>query len=300
MLETVKTFLAGAGAVTLVIVALAALTLVVYGAMRRIAPLLRYLPLGARVRFRSDPIPPEWNAIVARNVALAERLPSADRERLLRLVQVFLDEEPMEGCNGIVLTEEMRVTIAAQACLLLLKLRYPRYPRLKHILVYPGTFVPHRVEAPGPTGAVYQPPVPELGEAWASGTVILSWPSSLSGSRNRSDAHNVVLHEFAHVLDHEDGVANGVPLLEPPSSYRVWGYVMGSYFRRYQQLIDQAAETTLDPYGATNRAEFFAVATEAFFEQPRRLLREAPEVYEELRKFYHQDPAALTGDGQSS
>jgi Mlc titration factor MtfA (ptsG expression regulator) len=293
MLEAVKTFFAGAGAVTLVIVALAALTFVVYGAMRLVAHLLRYLPLGARVRFRSDPIPTEWESIVARNVTLAARLPLADRERLLRLVQVFLDEEPMEGCNGIVLTEEMRVTIAAQACLLLLKLRYPRYPRLKHILVYPGTFVPHRVEAPGPTGAVYQPPVPELGEAWASGTVVLSWPSSLSGGRDRSDGHNVVLHEFAHVLDHEDGVADGVPLLEPPSSYRVWGYVMGSYFRRYQQLTEQAAETTLDPYGATNRAEFFAVATESFFEQPRQLLRNAPEVYEELRKFYHQDPAAL-------
>lgn len=300
MLEAVKTFLAGAGAVTLVIVALAALTLVVYGAMRLVAPLLRYLPLGAGVRFRSDPIPPEWAGIVERNVALAEHLSPADRDRLLRLVQVFLDEEPMEGCNGLVLTEEMRVTIAAQACLLLLKLRYPRYPKLKRILVYPGTFVPRRLEAPASSGAVAQPPVPELGEAWGSGTVILSWPSSLSGSRNGSDAQNVVLHEFAHVLDQEDGAADGVPLLEPPSSYRVWGYVMGHHFTRHQQLVERAAETRLDPYGATNRAEFFAVATESFFEQPRQLLREAPEVYEELRKFYHQDPAALTGDGEPS
>jgi Mlc titration factor MtfA (ptsG expression regulator) len=209
-------------------------------------------------------------------------------------VQVFLHEKPMEGCNGLVLTEEIRVTIAAQACLLLLKLRYPRYPRLKRILVYPGTFVPHRIQPLGSSGAVYQTPVPELGEAWGSGTVVLSWPSSLSGGRNQNDAHNVVLHEFAHVLDQEDGVADGVPLLEPPSSYRVWGYVMGSYFSRHQQLTEQAAETTLDPYGATNRAEFFAVATETFFEQPRQLLRDAPEIYEELRKFYHQDPAALT------
>jgi MtfA peptidase len=289
-----KVLLTGADGVALVIAAAAVFAVAIYGAMRLVTRLLPHFPLGARVRFRSDPIPPEWTAIVARNVALAERLPPADRERLLRLVQVFLHEKPMEGCNGLVLTEEMRVTIAAQACLLLLKLRYPRYPRLKRILVYPGTFVPHRIQPLGSSGAVYQPPVPELGEAWGSGTVVLSWPSSLSGGRDRSDGHNVVLHEFAHVLDQEDGVSDGVPLLEPPSSYRVWGYVMGSYFRRHQQLIEQAAETTLDPYGATNRAEFFAVVTEAFFEQPQQLLREAPEVYEELRKFYNQDPAALT------
>jgi Mlc titration factor MtfA (ptsG expression regulator) len=288
-----KTLVDGTGGVAVLIAAVAVLAIVIYGAMRLVVPLLRHLPLGARVRFRSDPIPPEWAAIVERNVALAGRLPSADRERLLRLVQVFLHEEPMEGCNGLVLTEEMRVTIAAQACLLLLKLRYPRYPRLKRILVYPGTFVPHRLAAAASSGAVAEPPVPELGEAWGSGTVILSWPSSLSGGRNRSDAHNVVLHEFAHVLDQEDGVADGVPILEPPSSYRVWGYVMGHHFTRHRELVEQAAETRLDPYGATNRAEFFAVVTEAFFEQPHELLREAPAVYEELRKFYSQDPAAL-------
>jgi Mlc titration factor MtfA (ptsG expression regulator) len=286
-----QTLFTGAGGVAVVIATVALLTVAIYGAMRLLAPLLRYLPLGARVRLRSDPIPPEWDAIVQRNVALARHLPPADRERLLRLAQLFLDEEPMEGCNGLELTEEIRVTIAAQACLLLLNLRYPRYPRLKRILVYPGTFVPHRIRPLGSGGTVEQPPVPELGEAWESGTVILSWPSSLAGGRNRSDAHNVVLHEFAHVLDQEDGVADGVPILEPPSSYRVWGYVMGHHFTRHRQLVEQAAETGLDPYGATNRAEFFAVVTEAFFEQPHELLQEAPEVYEELRKFYNQDPA---------
>ena len=285
-----KTLFTSGGGGVVILGAAVLLTVAIYGAMRLVALSLRYPPLGARVRLRADPIPPEWAAIVERNVVLARRLPPADRERLLRLVQVFLDEEPMEGCNGLELTEEIRVTIAAQASLLLLKLRYPRYPRLKRILVYPGTFVPHRLEAPAPTGAIYQAPVPELGEAWGSGTVVLSWPSSLSGGRNRSDAHNVVLHEFAHELDQENGVADGVPILEPPSSYRVWGYVMGQHFTRHRQLVEQAAEK-LDPYGATNRAEFFAVVTEAFFEQPHELLREAPEVYEELRKFYNQDPA---------
>jgi Mlc titration factor MtfA (ptsG expression regulator) len=285
-----KALLADASGVLVVLAAAALLTAAVYGATRLVARMLPFLPFGTRVRFRSDPIPPAWSAIVHRNVALAGRLAPSDRERLLRLVQLFLDEKPMEGCNGLELTEEIRVTIAAQACLLLLHLPYPRYPRLKRILVYPGTFVPRRLE--GATfGVVVRTPVPELGEAWESGTVILSWPSSLSGGRDESDGHNVVFHEFAHVLDQEDGAADGVPILEPPSSYAVWGRVMAHHFTRHRELVERAADTALDPYGATNRAEFFAVLTEAFFERPGELLREAPDVYEELRKFYRQDPA---------
>ena len=261
-----------------------------YRLVPRLAPLLRFLPGHPRVRFRREPVPDAWRDIVARNVPLAGRLPPGDRERLLRLTQVFLHDKPMEGV-GLELTDEIRVTVAAQACLLLLHLDYPCYPTLRRVLVYPGVFNPRRVDTPR-FGEVHQEPRPTLGEAWTSGVVVLSWDSSLVGSLNPGDGHNVVLHEFAHVLDGENGAMDGQPLLEHPSAYRTWGYVFRSLYERQVEAALEGGETPLDPYGAVNRAEFFAVATEAFFQQPADLQRRLPELYEELRKFYRQDPAA--------
>ncbi len=264
-----------------------------YRLVPRLAPWLRFLPGHPRVRFRREPIPVAWRDIVARNVPLAGRLPPEDRERLLRLAQVFLHDKPMEGV-GLELTDEIRVTVAAQACLLLLHLDYPCYPTLRRVLVYPGAFHPRRIDAPR-FGEVHQEPRPTLGEAWTSGIVVLSWDSSLVGSLNPGDGHNVVLHEFAHVLDGENGAMDGQPLLEHPSAYRTWGYVFRSLYERQVEAALEGGETPLDPYGATNRAEFFAVATEAFFQQPADLRQRLPELYEELRKFYRQDPASPAG-----
>ena len=273
----------------------AAIAATAYRLVPRLAPLLRFLPGRPRVRFRREPIPPEWREIVARNVPLAARLPAADQERLLRLAQVFLHDKPMEGV-GLELTDEIRVTVAAQACLLLLNLDYPCYPTLRRVLVYPGVFQPRRVAMPR-FGEVHHEPQATLGEAWTSGVVVLSWDSSLVGSLNPGDGHNVVLHEFAHVLDGENGAMDGLPLLEHPSAYRTWGYVFRSLYERQVEAALEGGETPLHPYGATNRAEFFAVATEAFFTQPAELKRSLPEMYEELRKFYRQDPAAPAAGG---
>ncbi len=224
---------------------------------------------------------------------LGARLPAADQERLLRLVQVFLHDKPLEGV-GLELTEEIRVTIAAQACLLLLKLDYPCYPTLRRVLVYPGVFNPRRLETPR-FGEVEEEPRPTLGEAWQSGVVVLSWDSSLVGSLNPQEGHNVVLHEFAHVLDGENGAMDGLPLLDHPSAYRTWSWVFRTLYERQVEAARVGEETPLHPYGATNRAEFFAVATEAFFVQPAELKRRLPELYDELAGFYRQDPAALVG-----
>jgi MtfA peptidase len=274
----------------------AAIAATAYHFIPRLAPLLRFLPGSPRVRFLREPIPPGWREIVARNVPLAARLSADERERLLRLAQVFLRDKPMEGV-GLELTDEIRVTIAAQACLLLLNLDYPCYPTLRRILVYPGVFHPRRVDMPR-FGEIHRPPQATLGEAWTSGIVVLSWDSSLVGSLNPEEGHNVVLHEFAHVLDGENGAMDGQPLLEHPSAYRTWSYVFRPLYERQVEAALEGGDTPLHPYGATNRAEFFAVATEAFFQTPAELRQRLPELYEELRKFYRQDPAPVVAEDE--
>jgi Mlc titration factor MtfA (ptsG expression regulator) len=286
----VDTFLTFASLALRLIVGVAIAALA-YLLVPRLAPALRFLPFQPRVRFRKEPVPAAWREIVERNVPLAARLPPDDREHLLRLVQVFLHEKPMEGV-GVELTDEIRVTIAAQACLLLLHLDYPCYPTLRRVLVYPAVFRPRRPDLLG-FGEVSGEPPPTLGEAWTSGVVVLSWDSSLVGSLSPEGGHNVVLHEFAHVLDAENGEMDGLPVLDRPSAYRTWSYVFRTLYERQVAAAREGEETPLHPYGATNRAEFFAVATEAFFVQPLRLRQTLPDLYDELRKFYRQDPAAL-------
>lgn len=272
----------------------AAIAATAYRLLPRVAPLLRFLPWRPAVRFPREAVPPAWREIVARNVPLAARLPAPDQERLLRLTQVFLRDKPMEGV-GLELTEEIRVTVAAQACLLLLHLDYPCYPTLRRVLIYPGVFHPRRTDMPR-FGEIHREPQATLGEAWTSGVVVLSWDSSLVGSLNPEEGHNVVLHEFAHVLDGENGAMDGLPLLDHPSAYRTWGYVFRALYERQVEAALDGGETPLHPYGATNPAEFFAVATEAFFQTPAALRQRLPDLYEELRKFYRQDPAALASD----
>ncbi|MGA2383662.1 MAG: M90 family metallopeptidase [Gemmatimonadales bacterium] len=264
-----------------------------YVLIPRLGRMLHLFPFRPRVRFRPEPIPYHWRSIVARNVPLAARLPAEAQEHLLRLTQVFLHDKPMEGV-GLELTDEIRVTIAAQACLLLLHLDYPCYPTLRRVLVYPSVFQPRRVELTR-FGDIVQEPRPTLGEAWTSGVVVLSWDSSLVGALNPGEGQNVVLHEFAHVLDGENGAMDGLPLLDRPSEFRTWSNVIGSLYERQVRETLEGREPPVHPYGATNRAEFFAVATEAFFTTPAQFQQRLPELYEELAKFYRQDPAALEG-----
>jgi Mlc titration factor MtfA (ptsG expression regulator) len=269
-----------------------------YVLIPRLGRKLHLLPFRPRVRYRKEPIPEHWREVVARNVPLAARLAAEDQEHLLRLCQVFLRDKPMEGV-GLELTDEIRVTIAAQACLLLLHLDYPCYPTLRRVLVYPSVFQPRRVELTH-FGDIVQEPQPTLGEAWTGGVVVLSWDSSLAGGLNPGEGHNVVLHEFAHVLDGENGAMDGLPLLDQPSEFRTWSEVIGSLYERQVRETLEGGEPPVHPYGATNRAEFFAVATEAFFTTPSQLKLKLPDLYEELAKFYRQDPAALESAPGSS
>jgi Mlc titration factor MtfA (ptsG expression regulator) len=256
-----------------------------------VSAVLRRIPAPS-LRLPTGPIPDAWPGIVERNVPLVRGLSSDERERLLQLVQVFLADKHFEGCGGLTLTEEMKVTIAAEACLLLLHLEGPCYPTLRTVLVYPQGFVPKIARSPR-TGEIALPPVPEMGESWRDGVVVISWADTVRGARNAADGGNVVLHEFAHQLDAEDGVTDGVPILAP-GALRTWGGVLSAEYERLHQDAAHDRASVLDSYGATNRAEFFAVATETFFEKPVQLEREHPELYGQLQQFYRQDPARRT------
>jgi Mlc titration factor MtfA (ptsG expression regulator) len=245
-----------------------------------------------RRRLRSAPFPAEWATVIARNVRLYACLPAADRRELQGLVQIFLAEKTFEGCGGLELTDEIRVTIAAQACLLLLHRETDVYPRLVTILVYPNAYIA-RDSNPIGGGIALESQAIHLGESWSSGVVVLSWDDVRAGASDIHDGQNVVLHEFAHQLDREDGEVNGTPLLAQRSQYRAWARVLNAEFERLQRDSRLGRRTVLDEYGATDPAEFFAVATECFFEKPRVLEKRHPELYEELRAFYRQDPARL-------
>ena len=245
-----------------------------------------------REAIRRRPFPAEWRAIIAKNVPYAACLSAADRKELEGHVQVFLAEKRFEGCGGLRITDEVRVTIAAQACVLLLHRLTDYYPMLVSILVYPSTYlVPGGRRAPG--GLVAEDPEARLGESWEHGVVVLVWDSVLAGAADIHDGHNVVLHEFAHQLDQESDVGDGAPVLARRSMYVAWARVLG---REFDELVRDTARhhrSIMDTYGATNPAEFFAVATETFFEKPGQLRAKHPELYSQLRQFYCQDPAVL-------
>ena len=247
-----------------------------------------------RAEIRKRPFPPQWEAFVRANLAHYRVLGEAERSELKAMIQVFLEEKQWEGCGGLQLTDEIRVTIAAQACLLQLGPPHDYYHNVDSILVYPSTVVvPER--SPGVFERVDAPvgaPVPILGQAFARGPVILVWDAVLHGARHPEQGHNVVYHEFAHQLDMLDGAADGTPPLAGPDQLSQWVAVCTREFQRLRGLAEQGQRTFLDAYGAQNEAEFFAVATEEFFDRPLALQQHAPDLYRVLSDYYRQDPAA--------
>lgn len=208
--------------------------------------------------------------------------------------RVLMEEKNFEPCGALTeVSDEMRLIISAQAALTIFgKKDHHYFPRLRSILVYPGAFRDHgrrRFDIPEAEdrGVLY-------GESWETGSVILSWDNVVAGGRNADDGMNVVIHEFAHQLDQYNGIADGIPQLPDRAAYARWGAVMGP---EYDALVAASADRSgpgpfLDPYGATHPAEFFAVASETFFEEPWDLVEEHRELYEELAKFYGLDPAS--------
>lgn len=244
-----------------------------------------------RAKILATPFPKAWEECLFRNVAHYRLLDENEKARLRDDLRIFLVEKNWEGCGGLVLTDEIKVTIAALACLLVLALEHDYYAKVRSVLVYPTGYIP-RTPFLGRQEGVVEPGVGRLGEAWYRGPVILSWSDARSGARHRHDGHNVVLHEFAHEHDMWNRQVDGVPPMRDDDQYRRWESVMASEFDRLGAAAEAGFPTLLDPYGATNRAEFFAVATEAFFERPRELRTLHPALFECLRDYYRQDPAA--------
>jgi MtfA peptidase len=255
-----------------------------------------------RNRVLSRPFPSEWREILTRCYSLYSRLPSADRRELEGLIQVFLAEKQFEGCGGQEITDEVRVLVAAQACLLLLHRGTECYPRLRSILVYPSSYLAKTWHWEQ-DGTITEADQARGGESWPHGAVVLAWDGAVAGAMELYKNRNLVLHEFAHQLDQEDGVVDGAPLLGGPTfsqtlhRYRSWARVLSEEFQQLRHAAEAGRETVLDTYGAQNPAEFFAVATECFFENPARLKERHPALYAELKEFYRQDPLlyALAG-----
>lgn len=268
-----------------------ALTLFLLGALA-LAVWLASAPWRARrrrARLRARPLPAQWRAFVAARVPQAAALPGPLQKRLAGHMQVFLADKRFVGCEGLVVTDEMRVTVAAQACLLLLGRAGEVFPGVHEILLYPGAFVVQRTR-PGVAGVVHEERRVLAGEAWGHGQIVLSWADVLAGAATPDDGHNLVIHEFAHALDQEAGAANGAPVLGPRIAPERWAQVMGEAYAALQWRAAAGEPTLLDPYGASDPAEFFAVASEVFFEQPARLATEHGALYRALADYYQLEP----------
>jgi Mlc titration factor MtfA (ptsG expression regulator) len=259
-----------------------------------------------RVARMAEPLSDAARAAIDRNVPPARRLPPELRARLESLVGAFLAEKEFVGCNGLVVTDEMRSTIAALACLLVL-CRRGHYDELHSILVYPTAFwVEDEVE--DEAGVVAKRRRVLSGEAWESSRIILSWEDVLEAARLPGQGYNVALHEFAHYLD-----AEGLGLAAPPAppsrqhstaaplrSLDAWADELSLEFEQLLDAVDRGEDTFLDPYAAEDETEFFAVATEDFFERPAELLASHPRLYALLQEFYALDPTAWSSRDPSA
>ena len=241
-----------------------------------------------RQRIYRRPLPPDRLANLLQIVPFYSQLTPEQQRQLQGHTQVFLVEKQFIGCSGLQVTPEMRFTIAAIASLLLLSKQGNYFPKLRSILVYPGAYWVTSTTTNG--SVVEEVRVARLGESWSKDQVVLAWDQVQYDMRHWADGRNVVLHEFAHQLDQADGTAEGVPILALPVDYEAWGQVMTDEYQQLRRVVKRGGHTVIDGYGATNPAEFFAVATETFFEKPRQLQQRHPLLYDQLRHYYRLHP----------
>lgn len=236
----------------------------------------------------SQTFPVSWLKILENDVPVYLTLPAHLQIQLQRHIQIFVAEKRFEGCAGTVITDQIKITIAAQACLLLLNRPPTYYSRMTTILVYPAAFVVEKVQRMGVTQFIDELAV--VGQAWSRDYVILSWDDVKHGAADVNDGCNVVLHEFAHQLDNEDSKFDGVPLLEQRSQYVTWARVLSKEYANLCSKLEAGHSKLVGDYAAQNPAEFFAVVTEIFFEKPKQLKKRHPELFEAMRKCFNVDP----------
>lgn len=248
-----------------------------------------------REKLFRQPLPAEWIRILERDVPLYRLLPVDLRPVLHGCINLFLDEKEFIGCAGMQITDEVRLIIAANASILILKQDDPRYTGFTSILVYPETYVANEIEYDGLV-EIHQQST-RAGESWHRGPVVLSWENIMHDRQAGNGGHNVILHEFAHKLDEENETMDGLPILRHGDDYREWAEVLRKEFNELKESVHKGRDTVLDDYASVSPPEFFAVATETFFEKPVQMKTRLPELYEQLRKFYHLDPADWNKSG---
>lgn len=237
----------------------------------------------------SQAFPLNYSKILRKNLAGYTRMPTDLQMQLKKRIRQFLYQKTFVGCGGLTITDEIRVTIAGKACLLLLNRESDVYPQLTHVLVYPSAFVAPRTQM-NSNGIVTHTNQGLSGESWSDGRVILAWDQVAHNPDNEARGQDVVIHEFAHQLDSETGTTNGAPALKSAAAYKAWSTLMEREYAQLHQAIANDIATIIDPYGATSPAEFFAVVTEAFFKKSRDLAHYHPALYEQLRAYYQVDP----------
>jgi len=256
--------------------------------------LLTWIRQRRRKKIMARPFPAEWNPFLAQNVRHVSRLPDAKQQQLRNFVQVFVAEKYWEGCNGFQMTDEVKVTIAAQAALIAIGQLPTFFDHVLSILVYPDEYVAKDRDVTA-GGIVTERQLPMLGQAEWNGPVVLSWIDVLEGGRGESPGNNLVLHEFAHQLDMANGhLVDGIPPLQSREQMNRWVKLFDVEFRQLTQRCETGQPTLIDCYGAQNPAEFFAVLTEAFFERSSALRQHHSECYQLLTEYFQLDPAAWT------
>jgi hypothetical protein len=246
-----------------------------------------------RARHFAAPFPEPYRRILKRNLPLFRKMPHALRDELCGHINVFLREKRFQGCGGLELTDEMRVTIAGHACLLLLNGQARYFPGFTSILVYPGSYLVDDVDYDGEVEIRGKDA--RAGESWHRGPVILSWDDVVQSFSEQADGQNVVLHEFAHKLDEENSDVEGLPVLSSASHYREWAEVLTRTYENLEETLANFEDPAFDDYALTSPAEFFAVATESFFERPGTMKLQFPELYAQFSRYYAVDPATWGG-----
>lgn len=242
-----------------------------------------------RNKIRRKPFKKEWRKIIQQRMPYFKQMPTDLQLQLKQHIQVFLAEKIFIGCNGVKITDEIQITVAAQACLLLLNRKTDYYPKLHTILVYPRAFIKEQ-QSLNADGVQQVRKIALAGESWGFGKVVLSWQDTLDGAKIPDDGRNVVIHEFAHQLDQENGKANGAPILAKGQNYKSWSDVFSLQFKKLQRQANKRKPSLFDYYGATDPAEFFAVASEVFFEQAIQFHSEYPVLYGQMKQYYQVDP----------
>ncbi|MEE4639453.1 MAG: M90 family metallopeptidase [Wenzhouxiangella sp.] len=249
---------------------------------------LRFLRARGRRRAARMPLSDAQRRILNENIPLYRRLPDDLKKRLDRHVQTFLFDKRFFGLQGLEIDDEIRLTVAGTACMLLLGRDDLAFAGFTTILIYPTAFVSEQRVQDGLLEQVGRPA--RLGESWKRGPLVLAWDSARHGAGDIKDGHNVILHEFAHKLDEVDGAMDGTPILKQKSQYVSWARLMQPAFDELQRNAARQVQTVMDHYGATNPAEFFAVLVETFYEKPRQLNKHHPELYAEMRRCLGVNP----------